>query len=112
MNNRFENRSSFLSHFHMSYFFLLFSIIVFLAFFFGIISVDKTAKDKQKENLQKTISQCITHCYAVEGTYPPSLDYLKEHYGLIYDENAFFVDYTAIGSNLRPDITIIERETH
>ena len=51
----------------------------------------------------------ITYCYAVEGAYPESLDYLKENYGLTYDENLFFVDYHIDGSNIFPDITIIER---
>ncbi len=51
----------------------------------------------------------ITHCYAVEGTYPSSLEYLKENYGLTYDETVFFVDYQTIGSNILPDVTIIER---
>jgi hypothetical protein len=45
----------------------------------------------------------------VEGTYPPSLEYLKEHYGLIYDEESYYIDYTAIGSNIMPDVTILPR---
>ena len=109
MSNRFQNRPSVYSKIHISHFFLLFSIIMMIVFFYGISSIDHSTKAKQKESLHNTISQCVTHCYAVEGTYPPSLDYLKEHYGLFYDENTFFVDYTSIGSNLRPDITIIEK---
>ena len=45
----------------------------------------------------------------MEGSYPESLDYLKEHYGLTYDDHYFFVDYHAAGANLFPDVTIIER---
>lgn len=51
----------------------------------------------------------ITYCYTIEGAYPESLDYLKEHYGLVYDEDLFFVDYRVSGSNILPDITVIER---
>lgn len=109
MNNRFEDRKPVYSRIHISYFFLLFSVLAVAVFLYGINSIDRSTKSRQKESLHNTISQCVTHCYAVEGTYPPSLDYLKEHYGLIYDENTFFVDYTSIGSNLRPDITIIEK---
>jgi hypothetical protein len=46
----------------------------------------------------------------VEGKYPESLDYLKEHYGLTYNEDLFFVDYRVSGSNILPDVTIIERK--
>ena len=45
----------------------------------------------------------------MEGTYPQSLDYLKEYYGLMYDEDLFFVDYQVMGSNILPDVTIIEK---
>ena len=56
-----------------------------------------------------TLIRNITYCYAVEGSYPESLDYLKEHYGLTYDEDRFFVDYQVIGANILPDVTIIEK---
>ena len=51
----------------------------------------------------------ITYCYSVEGAYPESLDYLRDNYGLYYDEDMFFVDYRVSGSIILPDITIIEK---
>ena len=90
------------------------SVCVFLAiallFFQGISSVSSGTKKRQKESLENAINRSITHCYAVEGSYPASLDYLKENYGLTYDEDLFFVDYQTIGSNILPDVTIIEKE--
>lgn len=90
------------------------SILVFLAiallFFQGISSVSAGTRKRQKESLENAITRSITHCYAVEGSYPASLEYLKENYGLTYDEDLFFVDYQTIGSNILPDVTIIERE--
>ena len=64
----------------------------------------------EKEILEKAINRSVTQCYALEGDYPASLTYLKDNYGLTYNEEHFFVDYQYIGGNLRPDITIIERE--
>ena len=49
------------------------------------------------------------YCYATEGTYPESLEDLKAHYGLTYDEDLFFVDYQTVGANIYPDVTIIEK---
>lgn len=68
-----------------------------------------TAK-RQKESLEKAIVRDIAECYALEGVYPPSLAYMKEHYGLTYDEARFFVDYRPIGGNLYPDyyVTVLE----
>ena len=65
---------------------------------------------KQQESLETALARDITHCYAVEGFYPPSLSYMEEHYGLTYDKDLFFVDYQPIGSNIRPDVTVISRK--
>ncbi|MGI6095160.1 MAG: hypothetical protein ACOYBL_06975 [Lachnospiraceae bacterium] len=91
----------------------LLSVCVFLLIFFlfvqGISSFSESTKKRQKESLENAIMRNVTYCYTVEGSYPESLDYLKENYGLTYDEDLFFVDYHIDGSNIFPDITIIER---
>lgn len=64
---------------------------------------------EQKEILQNAVDRMITECYAMEGSYPPDIEYLVEHYGLTYDEDEYWIDYQYIASNLRPDVTIIKR---
>lgn len=92
----------------------IFSICVFLLILFlfvqGISSFSVSTKKRQKESLENAIMRNVTYCYTVEGSYPESLDYLKENYGLTYDEDLFFVDYRISGSNILPDVTIIERD--
>lgn len=73
-------------------------------------SFSDTNLSYEKDLLQKALDRSITQCYALEGTYPSNLEYLEEHYGLTYNKDHFFVDYQYIGGNLRPDITIIEKE--
>lgn len=85
-------------------------MIGFVIFFIsGINTVDDSTASEQAKSLEAAVRRSVAQCYAVEGTYPPSLDYLKEHYGLIYDADKFYIDYTAIGSNIMPDITILPR---
>ena len=81
--------------------------VVLIIFWLGISSISETTLNKQKESLENALNRNIIHCYAVEGFYPPSLEYIEEHYGLIYDKDTFFVDYQPIGSNMRPDVTIL-----
>ncbi|MCR4587802.1 MAG: hypothetical protein K5682_05285 [Lachnospiraceae bacterium] len=107
--NRFEKRSALSQHLKKIPLSLVVIVVVFLLFFRGLATVSGNTLDKQEDALNRALNRSIIQCYAVEGTYPPSLDYLKEHYGLIYDEELFFVDYTAIGSNIRPDVTVIRR---
>ena len=90
------------------------SIVIFLVlvtvFLFAISSISDTTKEHQQEALESALNRSIVSCYCVEGTYPPSLSYLSEHYGLTYDKDLFFVDYQAIGSNIFPDVTVIRKE--
>lgn len=93
---------------------LILSVCVFMLivifFYQGIGSLSESSLRRQKESLENALSRSITYCYAVEGSYPQSLDYLKEHYGLTYNEDRFFVDYRVSGANVLPDVTVIEIE--
>lgn len=93
---------------------LLFSLILFLCigciFYLGILALGDETNEKQRESLETAIQQGIVHCYATEGRYPESLDYLKETYGIRYDSDKYFVDYQILGANILPDITIIDRQ--
>lgn len=81
---------------------------VFLLIFWLLLnSIRQSTIERQQESLENAINRDIIHCYALEGYYPPSLSYMEEHYGLTYDKDLFFVDYQPIGSNIRPDVTIL-----
>lgn len=88
-----------------------FSVLLFLFFFVwiwhAINSVSESSIQKQQESLETAIMRDISQCYSVEGSYPPSLSYLEEHYALTYNKDLFFVDYRPIGANMLPDVTII-----
>ena len=83
--------------------------VVLLCFFQGITNFSSDTQKRQRESLENALTRSVTYCYTVEGSYPPSLTYLQENYGLIYDDGLFFVDYQYLGANILPDITIIER---
>jgi hypothetical protein len=84
-------------------------VVVLGVFMYGISSISNTAAGEEKRTLEQALQNDIVHCYAVEGIYPPTLVYLEEHYGLTYDKEKFLVDYQVIGSNLMPNVTVIER---
>lgn len=106
--NRFESRGRLRKLRFISLPLLAF-ILLFILFMRGVSSVSDTTYEKQEESLHTAIERSVVQCYAVEGTYPPSLTYLEEHYGLTYDHDLFFIDYQAYGSNIFPDITILRK---
>lgn len=85
-------------------------LVVLILFGIAANNIYASNEGRQKDILERALNRSITQCYAIEGAYPSSLAYLEENYGLTYNKNQFFIDYQYIGSNLRPDTTIIERD--
>ena len=52
------------------------------------IGCDKTAEDRAQ--LEKAVANAAVACYAVEGAYPPSVEYLTEYYGVQISTSSVF----------------------
>lgn len=109
--NRFTIRED-KKHIHLPRIKLIYLIcpVIFIIFILSLSAVGNSTVSRQKESLETALNRDIIHCYAVEGFYPPSLSYVEEHYGLTYNKDLFFIDYQPIGSNIRPDVTILIRQ--
>lgn len=92
---------------------LILSIACFAVILFVFIKGTDLVADRtdiqEMEILEQAINRGIVHCYTIEGSYPENLQHLKDDYGLTYDEDRFFVDYQVLGSNILPEVTIIDR---
>ena len=73
----------------------------------GLDNISGMTERQEAESLESSVRQSAVHCYALEGFYPDSLDYLEQHYGLTYDKDKYIVSYETIGSNLMPDVSVI-----
>jgi len=65
--------------------------------------------DITKQTVETSIERALIHCYAIEGAYPPSIDYLVDNYGIMLQDERFFYNYEFIGSNIRPIVKVIEK---
>lgn len=72
--------------------------------------VDTANSGAQTQFVYDAVHNAALTCYAVEGAYPDDLDYLRENYGLAYDQSRYFVTYDAFASNLVPEIYVVEVE--
>jgi hypothetical protein len=82
-------------------------LLIFVVFLFAVSKASSGSVTEQKQSLSDAIDRAIIQCYVTEGRYPESFDYLQKNYGIIYDDSQFRVDYVIYGSNMRPDVTII-----
>lgn len=105
--NRFQKSNGIFTYFKKIRFSLCLTLVIIFLCLMGIDSIGQATTEEQLRSLENSIKRNVIQCYALEGTYPPNLQYLKDHYGLIYNEDDFFVDYQTYGSNIMPDYTII-----
>ena len=85
--------------------------VVLLTWFlsaFSQLGGDHAAEDKAQ--LETALTRAAVACYAAEGAYPPSVEYLEEHYGIQINKDLYTVKYEVIASNLMPDITVLENQ--
>ena len=80
------------------------------AFVTGSLSFSGKAEAEGEETLRSAIARAVVQCYAIEGRYPPSVEYLEENYGIQIDRERYYVFYEGFASNVMPDITVISAE--
>ena len=89
----------------------LLAAAVIFCFITGLSNLRQSQADEGRRQLENALHRAAVTCYAVEGIYPPNLEYLQEHYGIQINETQYTVMYDAFASNLMPDITVLENES-
>lgn len=77
----------------------------------SLANTSESAKRQERMAVKTTLENGITMCYAIEGAYPPSVEYLAENYGFTYDRTKYIVRYNIFADNVRPTVNVIERGT-
>ncbi|WP_394525853.1 hypothetical protein [Lacrimispora sp. JR3] len=75
-------------------------------FISGILLFSRKTDLKGAETLRDALRRASVQCYAIEGRYPPSVEYLEENYGIQIDKERYDVFYNGFASNFMPDITV------
>ncbi|MFO7612266.1 MAG: hypothetical protein R6W99_07270 [Clostridia bacterium] len=86
--------------------------IVFAVIAAVIVSLPSFGRESgyiRADAIEDTIRKYVIQCYALEGSYPPDLDYLAENYGLILDDSRYVYYYDAFAANIMPDIEVYSR---
>jgi hypothetical protein len=81
-------------------------LAIVLLFVFAFASVSSRSAAEETVVLERALRRAIVTCYAVEGKYPPNLDYLYDNYGITVDENRFAVFYDVFASNVMPSFSV------
>ena len=84
------------------------AIIIWLIISVG--NAGKSADKNRSDAMYTTIMNSAALCYSIEGEYPPDIEYLESNYGVKINHDKYLVHYEYFGANIRPTVTIIERQ--
>jgi len=78
-----------------------------IALFIAAVSgASEQAEASALANLERAVRRAAVQAYAIEGSYPSTLEHLAENYGVIIDKTRFIVYYRAEMPNLMPIIIV------
>lgn len=89
-------------------------VVLFAAMILWLVlalgNASRASDEERLAQVRQSVENGITLCYAAEGAYPDSLEYLMQSYGVVFDESRYLVHYERFASNVRPTVTVILRE--
>ncbi len=88
----------------------LLAALCLIFFVTSLASVDRQQGEEGRQQLETALRRAAVACYAAEGVYPPTVEYLQQHYGVQIEEERYMVFYEIFANNLMPDITVLEKE--
>ena len=72
---------------------LIMFVAVALIVIIGSGNVAGVQAEQEMQMAEDSIRRAVVSCYAIEGAYPESFAYVKEHYGITVDEEKYAVHY-------------------
>ena len=85
--------------------FILITSIVLISF----VKISYQSEKKGNDLLDQSLNKVVVTCYATEGRYPDSLEYLEKNYKVKIDRKKYNVEYNVFATNIYPEIVITEK---
>ena len=86
-------------------------LVLFIVFLSALGNLKQGYSEEGRQQLEDALRRAAVACYAAEGFYPPTLDYLVQNYGIQINEDRYTVFYEVFAENLMPEITVLEKES-
>ena len=72
-------------------------------------NIEAGHREESEKRVQDTIKKAVVSCYAIEGAYPATLEYVEEYYGLQINHDKYDVFYEIFADNIMPEITVVPK---
>ena len=85
-------------------------VALIVLFNHGINNLTQANEEEALEAVRIAVTRAAIQFYALEGRFPPHLEYLEERFGLQLDHERFEIVYSAFGANVMPQILVTPRD--
>lgn len=72
----------------------------------GINAYMAAVRERGQAVMRDFVVNAALQCYVVEGAYPTSIDYLREHYGVPSAQDGYHISYEWLGDNIPPSVVV------
>ena len=86
---------------------VLFTVAIMVMVVFGLRQTEESSRAEGLRILEDSLRRAVVMCYAIEGRYPESIEYVEEHFGVHIDRTRYAVHYRIFASNILPEITVV-----
>ena len=85
-------------------------LLSFMVFFslFHMVNFSNSRMERQTKDIEQIIRRALVQCYALEGSYPAEVDYVKK-YGVSFNRDIYIYYYEWFGGNLMPEVKVFKK---
>lgn len=100
------------SVYRLKIFIAISSVLIFgailLWLMLGLSRAESVSADQRLKAVKQSVTNGVVLCYSVEGYYPDSIQYLKDNYGVDYDDTRYLVHYRYVSGDIPPTVMVYE----
>lgn len=88
---------------------VFFVIVISAVLIAAVYYISNMGNEQGIKLTREAAVRTAVECYAIEGIYPPNVDYMETNYNLSYDKSKYYIHYDAFASNIMPTIEVYEK---
>ena len=85
------------------------SVALIVGAVFAVRFAQVRAHEQAVVSVRESVLNAAKQCCAVEGSYPASLSYLENEYGLVINHEDYVVSYEWFADNVLPSVVVTAR---
>ncbi len=81
-------------------------VVMLIITLYGFNNTAVFSSEEDLSRIEETIRRLSLKCYSIEGRYPQDIQYLKDNYGLLLNDDDYQVIYYYQADNLEPYVKV------